>query len=72
MRLLSSIHHPPTLAADLHFYVLANWIGMGTLDGIPKEVILEFPKLTNLVRRLDEVPQIKAWNAEKNPKLPWC
>jgi len=58
--------------ADLHFYVLANWIGMGTLDGIPKDVILAFPKLTNLVKKLNDTPQIKKWNAEKNPKLPWC
>ncbi len=44
----------------------------GTLDGIPKDVILQFPKLTALVRTLNENPKIKLWNADKNPKLPWC
>merc|ERR1712194_292359 len=58
--------------ADVHFYVFANWIGMGTLDGIPKDVVLQFPKLTALVQKLNDMPQIKQWNAEKNPKLPWC
>ena len=56
--------------ADIHFYVLANWIGMGVLDGITKECITQFPKLTALVQKLDEMPAIKKWNGEKNPKLP--
>jgi hypothetical protein len=45
---------------------------IGVLDGIPGDVILHFPKLTKLVRTLNEDPRIKEWNAEKNPKLPWC
>jgi len=24
------------------------------------------------VKKLNEMPEIKKWNAEKNPKLPWC
>lgn len=58
--------------ADIQFYCTANWIGLGVLDGIPKDVILQFPKLTKLIQTLNEHPKIKAWNAEKNPKLPWC
>ena len=58
--------------ADLHFYCFANWVGMEVLDGITKECILAFPKLTALVRTLNDTPAIKQWNAEKNPKLPWC
>ena len=56
--------------ADINFYVCANWIGMGVLDGVPKETITQFPKLLKLIQTLDDHPQIKAWNAEKNPKLP--
>jgi len=56
--------------ADLHFYVLANWIGMGVLDGITGDCLRPFPKLTALVKSLNEVPEIKKWNSEKNPKLP--
>jgi len=58
--------------ADLHLYVLCNWIGMGTLDGITKDVILQFPNVTALVKKINEIELVKAWNAEKNPKLPWC
>ena len=28
-------------------------------------------KLTNLVKTINEMPAVKAWNAEKNPKLNW-
>ena len=58
--------------ADLHLYVLCNWIGMGTLDGISKDVILQFPNITALVKKINEMEAVKAWNAANNPKLPWC
>ena len=41
------------------------------LDGVPHTIILEYKKLTKLVVTLNNHPKIKAWNAEKNPKLPW-
>ena len=50
---------------------MLNWVGMGVLDGVNKECILKFPKLTNLVRTINEMPAVAAWNAEKNPKLNW-
>lgn len=58
--------------ADLHLYCLLNWIGMGTLDGVSPDTVLKFPKLTEFVKKMNEMEKIKAWNAEKNPKLPWC
>ena len=57
--------------ADFYVYGLLNWIGMNTLDGVPHTIILEYKKLTKLVVTLNNHPKIKAWNAEKNPKLPW-
>ena len=57
--------------ADLYVYGLLNWIGMGTLDGVSPNIIREHTKLTKLVATLDGHPQIKEWNASKNPKLPW-
>lgn len=57
--------------ADIHLYVLCNWIGMGTLDGIGKEVITQFAHVAALVKKLNEHEKIKAWNAKNNPKLPW-
>jgi len=47
-------------------------IPLQVLDGLTKECILACPKLTTLVRTLNDLPAIKQWNAEKNPKLPWC
>ena len=57
--------------ADFYVYGLLNWIGMNTLDGVPHTIILDYKKLTNLVVTLNNHPKIKAWNAAKNPKLPW-
>ena len=52
--------------------VLLNWIGMETLDGVPKEVVLHSAPLTNLVKMINEMPAVAAWNADKNAgKLPW-
>ena len=58
--------------ADLHLYVLCNWIGMGTIDGVVKETILKFPNVTAFVKKVNELEKVKVWNTEKNPKLPWC
>jgi len=57
--------------ADLHVYVLLNWLGMETLDGVPKTVVTQHEKLAAFVRRMDAVPAVAEWNAAKNPKLPW-
>ena len=49
--------------ADLHLYVLCNWIGMGVLDGIPKSVITDQPCITALVKKINELigmqPQVQ-------------
>ena len=57
--------------ADLFVYALLNWLGMGVLDGVPPSVVLDFPKLKNLVEMLNADPRIASWNKAKNPKLPW-
>ena len=58
--------------ADLHCYVMLNWLGMEVLDGVPKEVVLANAKLTNLCKMVNEHVKVAAWNAEKNAgKVPW-
>ena len=58
--------------ADLHVYTLLNWLGMEVLDGVSKQVVLDFPKLKNLCAVINELPLVKAWNSEKNTdKVPW-
>ena len=63
--------HPASSGLALAAAVLCNWIGMGTLDGIGKEVITQFAHVTALVKKLNEHEKIKAWNTKNNPKLPW-
>uniref|UniRef100_A0A7S2E441 Glutathione transferase n=1 Tax=Haptolina brevifila TaxID=156173 RepID=A0A7S2E441_9EUKA len=58
--------------ADLHLYVLCNWIGQEVLDGVPKTVITDHEHITAHCKKLNAIEAIKAWNAAKNPKLPWC
>ena len=56
--------------ADLSAYVLLNYIGTGTLDGVPPELIT--PGLRAFCAKINEIPAIKAWNEEKSGgKLPW-
>ena len=49
----------------------------GRGDGVPADATPStfsthrYKKLTNLVVTLNNHPKIKAWNAAKNPKLPW-
>ena len=57
--------------ADLHVYVLLNWLGMETLDGVPKGVVTAHEKLTAFVKKMDAIPEVADWNAKKNPNLPW-
>ena len=58
--------------ADLHCYVLLNWLGMEVLDGVPKETVLIWPKLTNLCRKINSIPAVAKWNAVTNSgKVPW-
>ncbi|EGB10473.1 hypothetical protein AURANDRAFT_71137 [Aureococcus anophagefferens] len=58
--------------ADLHVYVLMNWIGMKVLDGVDPVCVLNAAKLKNLCSVLNDHPAIKAWNEQKNAgKVPW-
>lgn len=45
---------------------------METLDGVPRTVVTDRPKLAEFVGRMDSVPAVAAWNAKANRgKLPW-
>ena len=46
--------------ADLHVYMYAS-------ESVDKAVLAKFPKLANLVERVGNVPNIKAW-VESRPK----
>jgi glutathione S-transferase len=56
--------------ADLHVYVLCNWIGMEVLDGVPASCVT--PALRAHCATLNNHPKIAAWNAANNAgKVPW-
>lgn len=56
--------------ADLHVYVLMNWLGMEVLDGVPNTCVT--PKLKAHCALLNGHPKIAEWNAAKNAgKVPW-
>ena len=51
---------------------MLNWIGMGVLDGVTNQCILDSPGLVKLITMLNEHPAIAEWNTAKNAgKLPW-
>lgn len=58
--------------ADLHAYVMLNWIGMGVLDGVTNQCVLDCPGLVKLLGLINETPAVAEWNASKNAgKVPW-
>jgi glutathione S-transferase len=58
--------------ADIHLYTMCNWLGMEVLDGVPKSVVSDHPKLLALCGKINEIPEVKAWNEANNKeKVPW-
>ena len=49
--------------ADLLIYQFVSWISMGILDGIPKEVVEPYPKMSACVASVKGHPSVVAWYA---------
>ena len=57
----------PTIA-DLRVYQLELWITSGILDGIPADMINNYPLLAAHKAKVEAVPQVVAWKAKYGPK----
>ena len=51
--------------ADFQFVPRLQWINSGTVSGIPAGILDSYPKVTALVNKLMELPEVKAYYASK-------
>lgn len=49
--------------ADLVLYVQGDLLRSGILDGIPKDVLDAYPKLTEIIDKVGAHPKVQEWNA---------
>ena len=47
--------------ADLRLLPVVQWISGGALDGVDASIFNSFPEIQALVKRVGELPAIKAW-----------
>ncbi len=57
---------PQMTIADLVIWRLNGWLTSGVLDGIPRDLLKDFPGLLAHFRRIDEQPAIADWMAQYN------
>jgi len=53
--------------ADLTLWRITGWLGSGTLDGIPTDVLEDYPKLQSHFAAIDGLPKIRAWMDGRYP-----
>ena len=54
--------------ADIAIWRLMGWLSCGILDGIPTDLIKEFPRITRVCRAVDAHPKIQEWVTRTYPK----
>ena len=53
--------------ADLTLWRITGWLGSGTLDGIPTDVLGGYPKLESHFATIDALPKIREWMDGRYP-----
>jgi len=54
--------------ADITIWRLMGWLSCGILDGIPTDLIKEFPRITRVCLAVDTHPKIQEWVTRTYPK----
>ena len=54
--------------ADIAIWRLMGWLSCGILDGIPTDLIKEFPRITRVCLAVDTHPKIQEWVTRTYPK----
>lgn len=50
--------------ADIQVYRIGNWLQSGMLDGIPKEILNDYPKVKEHYHRIEALPKVAAWRSK--------
>ena len=47
--------------SDIALWSFVNWITSGTIDGFPKNILKNYPKIQKVFKYVNELPEIKNW-----------
>ena len=47
--------------SDIALWSFVNWITSGTIDGFPKNILQNYPKIKKIFSYVNELPEIKNW-----------
>jgi glutathione S-transferase len=53
---------------DIAIWRLMGWLSSGVLDGIPSNIIQNFPKITRVCLAVDKEPKIQEWISKTYPE----
>jgi glutathione S-transferase len=60
---------PPSISiADIAIWRVLGWFTSGLLDGIPKDLLSEFPKIRKVCLAVDQHPKVQEWILKTYPK----
>ena len=54
--------------ADIAIWRLMGWLSSGTVDGIPTDILKDFPKITRVCSAVDSNTKIQEWVRQTYPK----
>ena len=59
---------PQITIADIAIWRLLGWLTSGILDGLPTDLLKDFPKLRRVCLSVDAHPKVREWVAMKYPE----
>ena len=60
---------PPSISiADIAIWRVLGWFTSGLLDGMPKDLLTDFPKIKRVCLAVDQHPKVQEWIGRTYPK----
>ena len=60
---------PPSISiADIAIWRVLGWVTSGLLDGMPKDLLTDFPKIKRVCLAVDQHPKVQEWIGRTYPK----
>ena len=60
---------PPSLSiADIAIWRVLGWFTSGLLDGMPKDLLADFPKIRRVCLAVDQHPKVQEWIGRTYPE----
>ena len=59
---------PSISIADIAIWRVLGWLTSGLLDGMPKDLLTDFPKIKRVCLAVDQHPKVQEWIGRTYPK----